>query len=163
MGMTATLRLPYAMQLGSGTYDLLPGITYTGHKDDWSWGTQYSATLHMGENSQDYTLGDKHQISAWGAYSWLPSLSTSVRITGETEDKIDGIDSQIAAPVQTADPDNYGGERISASIGVNYIVPAGIMEGHRFAVEATLPVYQDLNGPQLKRDNAIVFGWQKSF
>ena len=162
-GMTPTLRLPYAMQLGSGTYDLLPGVTYTGTSDKWGWGTQYNATLRLGENSQSYTLGNKHQISAWGSYSWRPSLSTSLRVTAETEEEIDGRDSQIAAPVQTANPENYGGERISTSLGLNYVVPTGTLAGHRLSVEATLPVYQDLNGPQMKRDNAVVLGWSKSF
>ena len=29
-------RLPYPMQLGSGTFDFLPGVTYLGQTDDWS-------------------------------------------------------------------------------------------------------------------------------
>lgn len=162
-GMRGTMRLGYGMQLGSGTFDLMPGITYYGHEGDWGWGAQVKSVLHLGESSQDYSFGDKHVATAWGSYSWVPSLSTSLRISAETEGDIDGIDDQIMGASQSADPDNYGGERISASIGMNYIIPKGSLAGHRFAVEATLPVYQDLNGPQMKRDNAIVFGWQKSF
>jgi len=160
---TPRLRLPYAMQLGSGTYDLLPGITYTGKQDRFGWGAQYSATLRLGENSQDYTLGNKHMMTAWASYLFTNAMSGSLRITGETEQDIDGIDSQIVAPVQTANPDNYGGERLSLSLGVNAVVPNGALKGHRFSVEATLPVYQDLNGPQMERNNAIIFGWSKSF
>lgn len=87
----------------------------------------------------------------------------ALRVTGETESKIDGIDANIVAPVQTADPDNYGGDRVSLSLGLNTVVPSGTLKGHRFSMEATLPVYQDLNGPQMKRDHAIVFGWSKAF
>ena len=29
--------LPYPMQLGSGIYDLLPGITYNGQAHQFSW------------------------------------------------------------------------------------------------------------------------------
>jgi hypothetical protein len=32
--------LPYPMQIGSGTFDLLPGITYLGQSNNWSWGSQ---------------------------------------------------------------------------------------------------------------------------
>lgn len=163
MGMRPTIRLPYAMQLGSGTYDLMPGITYTGRSKAYSWGSQYMATFRLGDNSQDYSLGNKHEVTAWGAYSWLPSLSTSLRVTAETESEIDGIDSQIVAPVQTADPDNYGGERVALSLGMNYVIPAGALAGNRLSVEGTLPVYQNLNGPQLERDNMVVIGWSKSF
>lgn len=163
MGMRPTVRLPYAMQLGSGTYDLLSGITYTAHKNKWGWGAQYSGIFHLGENSQDYTLGDKHTLTAWGSYLIAPTISASIRVSGETESKIEGIDNDIILPVQTADPDNYGGERISTTIGVNTVFQKGVLKGHRFSTEITLPVYQDLNGPQLKRDKSIMLGWSKAF
>lgn len=163
MNMRTILRLPYAMQLGSGTYDLLPGITYKGQKNKWGWGAQYTGTLRLGDNSQDYTLGDKHQISGWGSYLVTPSVSLSGRVSAEKEGKIDGIDSQIVAPVQTADPNNYGGKRVSLSFGVNTVVNSHLFRGHRFSIEGTLPVYQNLNGPQMKRDSTIIFGWSKSF
>jgi hypothetical protein len=163
MGAFVNLRLPYAMQLGSGTYDFLPGITYYGRERKWGWGAQYAGTIHMGENSQNYTRGDKHMVTAWGSYLWTNAISTSLRVTGETESDIDGIDSMIIAPVQTADPDNYGGERVSLSLGVNAVVPSGFLKGHRFSIEATAPVYQDLNGPQLERDHTIILGWSKAF
>lgn len=34
----ADAQLPYPMQLGSGTWDLLPGVTYTTHYGRWAWG-----------------------------------------------------------------------------------------------------------------------------
>lgn len=162
-GTTPTLRMPYAMQLGSGTYDLLPGVTYSGTHHKWGWGAQYSGVVHLGDNSQDYTWGDKHQISIWGSYLIMPAVSASLRVTGERESQIDGIDSQIVAPVQTANPENYGGKRISTSLGINTVIPSGALKGHRFSVEATLPVYQNLNGPQMERDKAFIFGWSKAF
>lgn len=163
MGGRPNIRLPYAMQLGSGTFDAMPGITYYGNHNDFGWGAQYGATLRLGENSEDYSLGDKHQITTWGSYSITPTISVSARVTAEHEGNIDGQDSNIMAPIQTADPDNYGGRRLSTSLGINTVVPSGILAGHRFAIEATVPVYQDLNGPQLERDNTIILGWQKAF
>lgn len=163
MNARPTLRMPYAMQLGSGTYDLLPGVTYSGTHDRFGWGAQYSATIRIGENSQDYTWGDKHQMSVWGSYAIIPAVSVSARITADHEDKIDGIDSNIVAPVQTADPDNYGGRRVGAALGINTVVPNGVLKGHRFSAEVTLPVYQNLNGPQMKRDTSFMLGWSKSF
>ena len=162
-GNTPEIRLPYAMQLGSGTYDLLPGITYTGQADKVGWGAQYTATLRAGRNNEDYSLGNKHQITGWGSYVAHPAISVSARVTAETESDIDGIDSEIVAPVQTADPDNYGGERISTSLGLNAVVPNGALKGHRFSIEGTVPVYQNLNGPQLERDYSLTAGWSKAF
>ncbi len=164
MGMTPTVRLPYGMQLGTGTYDLLPGITYNGHKDDWSWGAQYSAEIRLeSENDQGYSWGDKHSVTAWGSYQWAPWISTSLRLTGTTQDAIDGIDSQIVLPVQTADPDNYGGKTLDLSFGVNLIGTQGAIKGHRIAIEATTPLYRNLNGPQLENDFTVVLGWQYAF
>ena len=163
MGATPRIRLPYAMQLGSGTYEALPGVTYTGKSNKIGWGAQYDGVVHLGTNSQGYTVGDKHLLSLWGSYDIHPTISGSLRITGEHESKIDGIDSQIMAPVQTADPDNYGGDRVSASLGLNTVVPTGVLKGHRFSAELTLPLYQKVNGIQLERDKSLMFGWSKAF
>ena len=61
MNMRSDVRLPYAMQLGSGTYDFEPGITYKWKHKQLSLGSQYKATLRIGENDENYTLGDIHQ------------------------------------------------------------------------------------------------------
>lgn len=151
-GATPNVRLPYAMQLGSGTYDLLPGITYTGGIDDFGWGAQYGATLRLDENSEDYALGDVHRITAWGSYRFADWVSGSVRVAGESMGAIDGLDSNIVGPVQTADPDNYGGERVDLGIGLNFVGTEGALTGQRFGIEAVVPVYQDLNGPQMQQD-----------
>ncbi|MDC0662512.1 hypothetical protein [Marinobacter sp. SS21] len=163
MGMRPTLRLPYAMQLGSGTYDLEPGITYNGGAGKLTWGGQYRATIRLGENNEDYTLGDKHQLTGWGAYRVLPWMSGSLRLTGRTEGKIDGRDSGIMAPVQTADPDNYGGDFVDLSLGANLVGRDGPIRGHRLGVEWTVPVYQDYNGVQMDMDWMLLAGYQYSW
>jgi len=163
MGMRPTVRMPYAMQLGSGTYDLLPGVTYTGRMDQLSWGAQYMGTIRLDENDEDYTLGDLHRVTGWVAYSPSPWISLSLRLAFETLDDIDGIDPQIVGPVQTADPDNYGGERVDAYVGVNLAGQTGWQRGHRLTLEAGWPLDQDLDGPQLETDFRVITGWQYAF
>ena len=161
---TPTLRLPYPMQLGSGTFDLLPGVTYTGQSGNVGWGAQYSAVIRVeDENHEDYSLGDEHRLTAWGSYLWKPWISTSARIAGQTIDKIDGQNPDIVAPVQTADPDNQGGERVDLLLGVNLIGQTGALAGHRVAFEFGAPIYQHLNGPQLETDWTFTVGYQKAF
>ena len=41
-------KLPYPMQLGSGTYDLQPGLSYLGESDSWAWTFDTQATLRLG-------------------------------------------------------------------------------------------------------------------
>lgn len=151
-GMRPELRLPYPMQLGSGTYDLLPGVTYKGRDGDIGWGGQYMATLRTGENDEDYTLGDIHQLTGWGSYSWTPGASASLRLTYRSTDEIDGQDPKIVAPVQTANPDFQGGDRIDLGIGVNFSAQEGDWRGLRFGAELGIPLEQDLNGPQMEAD-----------
>ena len=162
MGTRPSPRLPYAMQLGSGTVDLLPGITYTGKRARFGWGAQYMGTIRTGSDN-GYSWGDKHDITAWASYTWSNWLSSSARIKYSTMDEIDGFDPAIRAPVQTADPDNYGGDRLDLVFGVNLVGTKDWLRGHRLAIEGAIPIQQDLNGPQMETDFTITVGWQKAF
>ena len=90
-------------------------------------------------------------------------MSSSVRLTASTQDKIDGIDPNIVAPVQTADPDNFGGEIVEAGLGFTLTGVEGWSKDHSLGIEFTAPLYQDLNGPQMERDYALTLGWKTSF
>ena len=57
--MGNTIQAPYPMQLGSGTYDIIPSITYSNNLKKWYWGAEVSYTARVGENDNDYTLGDR--------------------------------------------------------------------------------------------------------
>jgi hypothetical protein len=163
-GSIANVRVPYAMQLGTGTFDLLPGLTYTGRSGDLSWGAQYRAEIRLeDENDEGYAWGDKHAVTGWLAYEWAPWISTSVRLDASTQGAIDGIDPNIAGPVQTANPAFYGGEEVDAYFGVNLAGQSGVIRGHRLALEVGTPIYQDLNGPQMETDWTLMLGWQKAF
>lgn len=161
-GATPNLRMPYPMQLGSGTFDALPGITYTGNYKKLFWGGQYIAEIRMERNNAGYAFGDKHLVSGWAQYEWFPWLSTSARIIYENTGKIRGMDPAVIAPVQTADPGNHGGRQLGLSVGFNLYGTKGILKGHRLAAEAIVPVYRQLHGPQLETDWRVVAGWQYS-
>lgn len=162
-GMEPILRLPYPMQLGSGTWDLLPAFTYSSRSDKLGWGGKVSGVIRLGETDFDYTLGNQLGVTAWGSY--LPSnwISTSLRINYSSISKIDGIDPNIAAPVQTANPDFQGGSRLDALLGINLIGQSGFIKNQRLAIEVGMPLLQDLNGPQLKTTNSLTLGYQYAF
>lgn len=156
-------RLPYPMQLGSGTYDLAPALTYTGGHGREGWGAQVRGTVRLGENGNDYTLGDRFAGTGWYSHRWMDWLSTSLRIAGEVWGNVDGADPTLnAAVVPTADPSRRGGERIDLGFGVNLIGVGGVVDEHRLAIEVDLPVYQRLDGPQLENDWAVTVGWQRA-
>jgi len=162
MNTRPTLTLPYAMQLGSGTVDPFAALTYAWNGADWGWGAQARAKLRLYDNDQDYRLGNEISATSWVSYSPARDWSFSLRAEAKNWGEIDGQDSRIAAPVQTADPGNYGGTRIDALFGVNWAAQ-GALSGHRLALEVGAPILQDLNGPQMETDLTVTLGWQFSF
>lgn len=158
------VQLPYPMQLGSGTVDLLPGITYLGHKKKWSWGSQFMATIRLGENDNDYTLGDRYRLTFWLSRKLLDWLSTSARLDWQLWEDIDGADPKLnPAMVPTADPDLRDGRRIDFLLGANISPSQGKMKNAKLAIEGGFPVYQSLDGPQLETDWLITAGLQWTF
>lgn len=162
-GMEPTLRFPYPMQLGSGTWDLLPAFTYVSRSEKLGWGSQLNAVFRLGENEFDYSLGNKLGLTAWGSYLFANWLSGSLRLDFTNTGKIDGMDSNIAAPVQTANPDFQGGTRLDGLVGLNVTGQSGFVRNQRLAVEFGLPLFQDLNGPQLKTTSVLTLGYQYAF
>lgn len=159
MNTRPKLRLPYPMQLGSGTYDGLVGLTYSGLAGDWGWGSQWRSVLRLGENDEDYTLPDEHTVQAWVSRRLHPRLSGSLRLAWIDRDNVDGRDPLISAPVQTADPNRHKGERLNLSAGLNWLIPGG---DHRLAIEVGKTVRQRADGPQMEADWQATFGWQWS-
>lgn len=81
----------YGMQLGSGTWDFKPSLTYTGKAGVWSWGAQMGGTKRMeSTNSSGYALGDIFETSLWGGFDWTNWLSTTVRVAYNWQGAIKG-------------------------------------------------------------------------
>jgi hypothetical protein len=99
--------------------------------------------------------------TAWGARRLGRHFSTSLRGALNHWGNIDGMDSAPSvdpAVVPTARTDLRGGSRFDVGVGVNYYIPSA--KGLRFAAEGIFPIYQKLDGPQLKTDWTIVLGVQ---
>ena len=125
-------------------------------------------------------LNDWLSISLRGAFETWGNITTFTEHT-ETEsnahtDEHTGHDHDShAAPEDTTapaymsptmDPNLQGGTRGSLSAGMNLIFPdrlGGILAGQRFAVEFQMPVYQNLDGPQMPLAWTIIAGWQYTF
>lgn len=156
--------LPYPMQIGSGTFDLLAGATYLGQAEQWSWGAQAMTALPLGENSNGYRLGNQFNLTGWGAYEVSDWLSASVQLNGKTWGDIQGADSRLnPMMIPTADPNRRGGTRLDLGFGLNLYAPSGNLKGARLGLEFALPIYQSLTGPQLETDWQLTLGVQAAF
>ena len=154
---TPSPRLPYPMQLGSGTFDGILGLTYARHQSAWDWGGQWRSVLRTGTNDERYRLGNEHRLSGWLSYSSGSALSLSGRFEYFDRGNIIGSDPLIVAPVQTADPDRQGIQRLDLKLGANWLLPGS---KHRLALEVSRPIRQRLDGPQLETDLMMTIGWQ---
>lgn len=161
------VRLPYPMQIGTGTVAFSPDLTVLAMNEVGSVGAQVGATFRFSENSEGYRHGDRFRMTAWAARNISEYLSLSARLEWQRWGNLQGADPTFNRQVETqlvptVFPDLQGGTRLDLPIGINLYIPEGELAGHRVAIELTLPLDQDLNGPQLANDWAVSVGWQKS-
>ncbi|HSH66463.1 MAG TPA: transporter, partial [Bacteroidia bacterium] len=154
---------PYGMQLGSGTVDLLPGISYLYQKGSLATSINVSGTYRTGYNSLGYKLGNEAIVNGWMAYRWLSLVSSSIRLQAITTDRIEGHDPALFYYTEpSTNPANYGGKKVNAYIGSSLHF-RGVLRNNRLGVEFGVPLYQDLNGIQLKQQYALNASWSFIF
>jgi hypothetical protein len=150
---------PYAVQPGSGTIDLAPAVTFAEQHLLWSWGGQLGGMLRFGESAEGFTLGNGVDLSFWASRRMLPWASGSVRLRGESWGDVQHDVPQFPAS-PAAEPGLTGGHRIEIVAGGNLQAAAGIFLGHRLFGEVAVPIYQNLDGPQLGLGWRGVLGWR---
>lgn len=155
--------LPYPMQIGSGTFNTDLALTYLKQSEFVSWGSQLKSTIRLGKNSNKYALGNHYKINNWFAYKASDWLSFSARLEGLIIGKIRGNNPNLnPAMVTTADTKNSGATFINSGIGLNVYIPKGEFKNIRFGFEFSSPLYQKVNGIQLKQKETITAGIQYS-
>ena len=156
--------LPYAMQGGSGTFDVLAGLTFLNQNEVASVGAQGDAVIRVVDNRRGYRLGNEYSFTAWGAYNLSDWVAVSMRGLYETWGDVSGSDPGTDG---TSDPSAnsfaQGGERFQIPFGISFFLREGPAAGHRLLFEWYYLVHQDLNGPQLSAERSLVISWQTFF
>jgi hypothetical protein len=138
----------YGFEPGAGTFNALPGIVYSGMLNRWSWGLSYRADIPLTYNTDGYQFGAFHEIDAWGGYSWLPGLESTVRLSGTTQTGIHGVDYNRTGYAQGNFPGFYGGQLLDVFLGGNISGRYFGIPKATLSAEFGIPVYARLNGPQ---------------
>ena len=160
--MGAIVQLPYRMQTGSGTYDLMPQVTWQKKGMSSSLGVQAKAVFRTGLNDRGYRLGDEAELSAWYGKSFNDALSSTFRVTGQYNANIRGEDTALnPAMTPAADANLHSGTRVNVALGMDYH-PARL-KGWSITGEVELPVYQNLKGPQMGRASGVLLRLRKAF
>lgn len=149
-------RYPYMMQQGSGTWDVLPGLTYTFQRNKFMASSQVFSTVRTGYNAVGYKLGNKLTFNNWVGYRWLEWMSTSARLEVNTTGNIQGADASLYAYNEpAANPVNYGGQTVAGYFGINFY----FLQKNKIALEGGLPFYQRANGIQTNLSSTIHFNY----
>jgi hypothetical protein len=163
-------QLPYGMQLGSGTYDPTLGLLYQGSSSPMWWGANASYTARIEDNDRDYRLGDEFRLDVYGMYQFTHNFLVQLQLNGHYQGDIDGemdeaktgesgrvMQGNPNSPFMTPlwDPDNYGGKQLFTTLGFQW-QPAPL---HIIDFNVGLPLYRDLNGPQLEQDYRVMLTW----
>lgn len=156
-GLFVTSRASYGGQPGSHTFDFLPGILYGGNIGPYSWGLAYRGRLPVVNNPEGWRYGNGHELDGWVGYQPIPEVTATLRVAAATQGRIRGFDPEMNGKSPGANPTFYGGQRAEIFGGI-------ILEGKiigfnaiALAIEAGVPFYQNLNGPQQKEN------WQAGF
>jgi len=160
----STFKLEYPMQLGSGTYDFRPGLTYLGESKKWAWGAEALTTLRFGRNDNGYRLGNEYNLMGWVGYALTDWFAPSLRVNGRIWGNVHGADPEIDSTFDAeGDPHRQGGRRVDFLMGVNFFVPEGIFKRTRVNIEGGFPIYENLDGPQLSTRWLLSAGLTYSF
>ena len=161
-------RLPYDMQLGTGSYSIDPDITYTRKFGLFYLGADAGADVKLNYNSLGYKDGNVYHATAWAGYQFLPFLCGTLRAEDVHADMISGSDPVINNPLyQEYDPTtrtgNYGGTWMNVYAGLNFHLMQPVIEHFRIMAEYGMPVYQNLNGTQIALKSNFLAGLQYAF
>lgn len=155
----------YDMQLGSGTWDLLPGLTFSQQLSWGSLGAQFNGVMRTGGNNDSgYQLGNVWQLTGWSSYLLADSLALSARLLASHESAMEG---HYNGPHNHSSPPdlqaNYGGSWLDGGLGVNWRPASGLLARQRLSAEWLLPLYGDYNGIQLGQDYRLLANWSLAF
>lgn len=152
-------RLPYQMQLGTGTLDPILGVIYSGKTDNWAWGSEVITTLRVGVNKNGYRYGDQYSLNGWGSWKINEGIALNGGLEGLIQGDIEGSDTDMNPSLSPTDrPGFQGGDRLDLALAVNFFTG-----GNWFFIQAGIPVYQSTNGPQLEVQWWALVGWQIVF
>ena len=93
------VQLPYPMQIGPGSWEVTPGLTFLTQGNKASLGAQALFRMRIGDNDRDYQLGNVLDLNLWGAYRLTDWASVSIRMQGRFVGEIDGADPAYSGMV----------------------------------------------------------------
>jgi hypothetical protein len=164
-------QLPYTMQLGSGTYDLILGAAYAAGAGSaerpFAYSAQMFGKIRNGRNARDYSLGNIMVASLDASVRPAPWVEPLVGVRMQFWEDIEGADTSLQLapgvyPAPVTNPELFGGRKVNLLAGARFILPESL-GGQRVSVTGSWPIHQSLNGPQPKETWRVDVGWNMDF
>jgi len=156
--------LPYQMQLGTGTFDLRPGVAYLSQEESWSWGAQARGRIHLDKNSDDWARGDEGNLGIWAATEFSADVAGSLRLDYYGWSDYHGGNDALDPTFNPAfDPHTEGGERLDIHVGAMWQLGSSSVKEQQLGIEFGVPIDEWLDGPQLQTDFVANFSWHLAF
>ena len=146
-------RMPYGMQMGSGSFEVLPELTYVHNYMKYSYGGTVGGDIRMNYNPAGYKLGNYYHLGVWASRKVASFISVSLRADAAHMGTISGSDAtQLPLVEAKSDPtvfaSNSGGTVVGTYIGANFQLSKPTWSKFRLLAEYGVPVYQNLDGIQ---------------
>ncbi len=153
------MRLPRPLQPGSGSVDGILGAAFTRLWDGGRWLINADTVFQLNTEAEDYRFGNRLRFDVGAQYRIHPARyesydQTTVNLLLEFNGEYGWNDEQDGHDLKAT-----GGLQLFVSPGVQVIVSEDLL----FEVGVQIPVYRDLNGPQLGVDFRATAGLRWRF
>ncbi|MDF1837676.1 MAG: transporter [Planctomycetota bacterium] len=161
-GMAST-KLPYPLQLGSGTFDLLPGVLIESQRGDMQWGARASGRIHLqSAHDEAWFRSNSGRVDLWVGTEVGEDVRGTLRAQADWWGDLHGADPdlvQLRNPLE--DPLRQGGSRVTLFGGLGKDLDKN--GNNHLGIEVGFPVEEWLDGPALSQDWTAVIGWRLRF
>lgn len=160
-------RLPYTMQIGSGTVDFSGSVGYSKAAGNLRLGISANTTLRTGKNDHNYRLGNNYGLNATAQYTKNAMFQPGLRINLRKIERIKGGDTSLQVPAvfpfpaSITNPENYGGTKVKLAATLRFCPTRDCKVS--LTGEYGVPILQDLNGIQPQDRNYISFSASTKF
>ena len=146
--------LPYGMQIGSGTTDILFGMGRQYFYEDWSLGYQFNATFRTEKNNDKWAYGDEQSLNIWASKNLNSEIGVSTGINFVNKDSIDGDSIHKLTNSPRWDGKSYNSQTINLTVGLN-----AKYGKNRIGFNCGVPVYEHHNAPSPDQDFKCTIGF----
>lgn len=166
-GVGTLERLPYTMQIGSGTLDFAASANYFKQIKHLRLGANAGTTIRTGKNDNNYRLGNNYGAALSAQFSKRHMFQPGTRLSLRKIESIKGRDDSLLVPsvfpfpAGITNPDNYGGTKMTLAAIVKICPKKNCKIS--FTGEYGVPIHQNLNGVQPQDRNYGSFSANVTF